>query len=68
MKDPRFNMKRDGLYERICSAAGIESRKGNQLGYFSRDELMQVLLKLTNGQIKTQTPIEEKLCCNKKDK
>ena len=62
-----FNMKRDGLYERICIAADITPRKGNIVGFFSRDELMQVLLKLTDGHIESQTTVEVKSCC-KKDK
>jgi hypothetical protein len=67
MSDQRFKFKRDGLYERICIAADIAPRKDNRFGFFNRDELMQLLLKLTKGHIDIQTT-EVKPCSSKKDK
>jgi hypothetical protein len=48
--------RREGLYGRVCSAAGIQPREKNPLGYLNNDEMMQILIKLTKGRIS----------CNKK--
>ncbi len=50
-KKKKSLFKREGLYERVCTAAGIQPRERNPLGYLNNDEMMQVLLKLTKGRI-----------------
>lgn len=51
--------KRDGMYEQICRAAGVVPRNGsvtkNNTGYFTRDEMMVILIKLTKGHLGAQS-------------
>ena len=51
--------KRDGMYEQICRAVGVVPRSGsttkNNTGYFTRDEMMAVLIKLTKGHLGAQS-------------
>jgi hypothetical protein len=60
-KDQKRIFKRDGLYEQICWAVGMVPRDKNFIGYFTRDELMQLLLKLNKGHLEARP-------CSKKEK
>ena len=51
--------KRTGMYEQICRSAGIVPRgvnvTKNNSGYFTRDEMMVILIKLTKGHLGAQS-------------
>jgi hypothetical protein len=51
--------KRTGMYEQICQAAGVVHRgkntTKNNTGYFTRDEMMAILIKLTKGHLGAQS-------------
>ena len=53
-KDTRI-FKRDGIYNQICIASGLKPRNQKRVGYFTRDELMQILLILKSGQLGVPT-------------